>query len=86
MGQSVAQRTGQAQGVGIVKGDYNLFGGKRQSVFWGFFARFIRTLLSVIRMIRQNRGRAVELFYQYQPRQHMGKHHRAKTNTLIGVV
>ncbi len=47
MGQSIAQRTGQAQGVGIVKGEYNLFGGKRQSVFWGFFARFMGDLFAI---------------------------------------
>ncbi len=47
MGQSVAQRTGQAQGVGIVKGEYTVFGGKRQSVFCAFFARFIGDLLAI---------------------------------------
>ncbi len=47
MGQSVAQRTGQAQGVGIVKDEYILFGGERQSVFWGFFARFMGDLFTL---------------------------------------
>ncbi len=47
MGQSVAQRTGQAQGVGIVKFEHTRFGGKRQSVFWGFFARFMGDLLAI---------------------------------------
>ncbi len=46
MGQSVAQRTGQAQGVGIVKGEYTVFGGKRQSVFCAFFARFMGDLFA----------------------------------------